>query len=183
MARRPPSELSRLAAASLPPAPGVEREPLPPSRAGGPRAIARARLHLHPSGLTASRLSPHQSSSSLGGLSRSRPHHAPYACSGRWGRRLPGNALPGARSEPSLGAPWLAELEAGARPPPPTPSPRGSPAPARFNGRKAEHPEPGLGNPAPQRGGARLQTPLHRHPPHEGGPPAKAGGVAVQATG
>jgi hypothetical protein len=42
---------------------------------------------------------------------------------------------------------------------------------------------PAPGCPAPQRGGARLQTPLHRHPPREGGPPAKAGGVAVQAAG
>jgi len=42
---------------------------------------------------------------------------------------------------------------------------------------------PAPGCSAPQRGGARLQTPLHRHPPREGGPPAKAGGVAVQAAG
>jgi len=50
----------------LPPL-GRVREPLPPSRAGSPRALARARLHLHPSGLTASRLGPHRSSSSFGG--------------------------------------------------------------------------------------------------------------------
>jgi hypothetical protein len=59
------------------PHPGREREPLPPSRAGGLRALARARLHLHPSGLTASRLGPHRSSSSFGGLSAFLPASTP----------------------------------------------------------------------------------------------------------
>jgi hypothetical protein len=139
----PLSALSRLAAASPPPAPGVEREPLPPSRAGGPRALARARLHLHPSGLTASRLGPHRSSSSFGGLSALLPASTPPTPrSGRSGRRLPGGALPGARSEPAgpssrtrLARRLAGRLPLGGGAPAPSGAPRSRPTPPLEGGR------------------------------------------------
>jgi hypothetical protein len=143
VARRPPGALSRLAAASPPPALGVEREPLPPSRVGGRRALARARLHRpSPLGFTPSPVGHTGRSSSFGGIPLHSCSQPPTPRSGCWGRRLPGGALPRGRQRPSLKPNTLStrsleRLAAGRHAPePPTAPPRSRralrPRAARF---------------------------------------------------
>jgi hypothetical protein len=104
---------------------------------------ARARLHLHPSGLTASRLGPHRSSSSLGGTRSCRPPR-PL----RLARAAGGGASRAARSQgpaqppPTRPSPFpRAGPRSSPRLAPEAPSPSRSPrlaaqltAPSRFRG-------------------------------------------------
>jgi hypothetical protein len=121
----PFSELSRLAAASLPPALGCEREPLPPPRVGGLRARPELDFTAHPPlGFIPSPVSHTGRSSPFGGIPlRSCSQPAPYACSGCCGRRLPGGALPGTRASPNPLFPRAGSapgpMASGSRPPRP----------------------------------------------------------------
>jgi hypothetical protein len=96
VARRPPSELSRLAAASHPPALGEKREPLPPPRAGGLRAEPELDFTAHPPlGFIPSPVSHTGRSSSFGDLfTFLLDLYAPYASLG-----------PKREAPPRIGAP------------------------------------------------------------------------------